>query len=326
MLKTQFQNPDELVSKIKSGDRFALAKALTILESNLDRDRQLAEQIVERCWEHSKETWRIGITGPPGVGKSTFIDKFGSFALTKGHKIAVLTIDPSSLISHGSILGDKTRMETLAKEPNVFIRPSPNQAVLGGLQKRTSEAIILCESAGYDLIIVETVGVGQSEIEVRHLVDCLTLLQLPDSGDELQGIKKGIMENVDFIVVHKAEESKADLVKISMDQLKNSLHLARANKSGWDTNISDISSLKNKGIAKYYDDINNFFSLIKNNDYINHNRKNQLFLHVHSHLKDLQSHYFGKLNAQHDDLIKSELSLGEKSPLKIAADLFKKTI
>lgn len=325
-LKTVFQNPTELVSKIKDGDRFALARALTILESNLDKDRHMAEQIIELCWQKNPETWRLGITGPPGVGKSTFIDKLGMHALTQGHKIAVLTIDPSSIVSHGSILGDKTRMETLSKEANVFIRPSPNQAFLGGLQKRTSEAILLCESAGYDLIIIETVGVGQSEINARHLVDCLTLLQLPDSGDELQGIKKGIMENVDFIVVHKAEDSKAELVKQAIEQLKSSVHLARASESGWETNIAQISSLDNKGIEDFYKNLNHFFKRIKNNNYININRRKQLFSQVNDHLKDLQSSHFDKVNLQFANFIASELDAGGKSPLAIAASLFKKTI
>lgn len=181
----------ELIVQLKKGDRFALAKALTIIESSKSNDRIKAIEIIDKCWENNMDSWRLGITGPPGVGKSTFIDRLGQYALQKDHKLAVLTIDPSSTISFGSILGDKTRMETISKHQNVFIRPSPNQSKLGGIQERTSEAIILCEAAGFDFVIVETVGVGQSEIEVRKLVDCMTMLLLPNSGDELQGSKEG---------------------------------------------------------------------------------------------------------------------------------------
>lgn len=325
-MKRKTQTPSEIVTQIKDGDRYALAKALTILESALDSDRLIAQQIIEECWNTNRTTQRIGITGPPGVGKSTFIDRFGMSALGNKHKIAVLTIDPSSTISQGSILGDKTRMDSLSHEEDVFIRPSPNQAILGGLQKRTSEAIILCESAGYDMIIIETVGVGQAEIDVRFLVDCMVLLLLPNSGDELQGIKRGIMENADFMIVHKADENKSDSVKIALEQLKTASHLSKAKESGWNTIISDISSLENRGFSSFYDDINKYFRHIKNNNFYTLNRNEQAYFQVHNHLIEMQKRHFKSINEQYSDFVKEELKNEKSSPLKIAADLFQKTI
>jgi len=316
----------ELVVHLKNGDRFALARALTIIESNKQNDREKAMKIIESCWQHNSDSWRLGITGPPGVGKSTFIDALGSFALTKGKKIAILTIDPSSSISFGSILGDKTRMETISKHPDVFIRPSPNQSKLGGIQERTAESIILCEAAGFDFIIVETVGVGQSEIEVRQLVDCMTILLLPNSGDELQGIKRGIMELADIFIVHKAEEDNKQQVKLSINQLKNAIHIQRQKQSTWIAPVLKISSLNKTGIQDYYTHLINYFDYIKNNDYKANTRAKQYVNQIDTYINNMISIHYKSLISDKVTSLNSEIIEGINSPLTIADRLFKEAI
>lgn len=320
------QNVSELVTKVKSGDRFALAKALTIIESTKETDRQKAFEIIDKCWDNNLHSWRLGITGSPGVGKSTFIDKIGSYAIMKGHKIAVLTVDPSSSITHGSILGDKTRMENISKHENVYIRPSPNQSKLGGIQERTSEAIILCEAAGFDLIIVETVGVGQSEIEIRKLVDCMTLLLLPNSGDELQGIKRGIMELADIFVVHKAEEDNQVLVDQAVNQLEHVIHIQRLNSISWFPPIIKISSLNETGLSDFYSKLTNYFEHIKTNQSKYDMRLKQYEIQITTYINNMIFEHFKKsIHTKLSDLNRDILSR-HNSPLTIANRLFKEAI
>src|SRR5699024_10193530 len=195
----------EYIEQIRSGDRKALSRALTLIESTKEDHRKRAQKIVEQCMPYTGDSLRIGITGSPGVGKSTFIESIGNYAIKQGKKLAVLTVDPSSSKSKGSILGDKTRMETLANNKNAFIRPSPSAGMFGGVARKTREMILLCEAAGYDTIFVETVGVGQSETEVHSMVDFFLLLLLAGAGDELQGIKRGIVEMADLLVINKTD-------------------------------------------------------------------------------------------------------------------------
>ncbi|MCE5305793.1 methylmalonyl Co-A mutase-associated GTPase MeaB, partial [bacterium] len=204
---------DDYYNGILSGNRAILSRAITLAESKSPKDEQISQELITRILPHSGKSIRIGISGSPGVGKSAFIETFGNYLIEKGKRIAVLAIDPSSQRTHGSILGDKIRMEKLARNPNAFIRPSPTGDTLGGVARKTREAIFLCESAGFDIILIETVGVGQSEIEVRSMVDFFLLLLLPNAGDELQGIKKGIIEIADAIAINKADGDQIEIAE-----------------------------------------------------------------------------------------------------------------
>lgn len=233
-------------SHIIAGDRQALAKAITLLESSRDDHREKAETLIQQLAPHSGRSIRIGLTGSPGVGKSTLIDTLGSHVISLGHKVAVLAIDPSSSINGGSILGDKTRMPALAINPNAFIRPSPAGASLGGVAQRTAEAIIVCEAAGYDVIIVETVGVGQSETRVSEMTDMFLLMLLPGAGDELQAIKRGIMELADIVVVNKADGDMQARARLSAADVRQALGLLTPRFSDWSVAVL-LSSCLNKG-------------------------------------------------------------------------------
>lgn len=282
----------EIIQGIKDGNRFALAKGLTIVESTRLTDREKATEIINACWNKNNMSKRIGITGSPGVGKSTFIDQFGIQLIEKGSKVAVLATDPSSSIHDGSILGDKTRMNQLSSHSSAFVRPSPNSNKIGGIQNRTFESIILCESAGYDTIIIETVGVGQSEFLVRDVVDCLVLLLLPNAGDELQGIKKGIMEVADLFILHKTDSVSPDQLQNAKNQLNNALHLAKEKSSKVKASIAEISSTEIAGISNFYNDLDNFFREIKINNYYNLNRSHQLKEYVRKLLQEkILNHY-----------------------------------
>ena len=224
---------ERYAEKILEGDRVILSRAITLIESNRQSHQQLAQQIIEQCIPHSGKAIRIGITGSPGVGKSTFIEKLGKHILQQDRKLAVLAIDPSSQLSKGSILGDKTRMAELSADPNAYIRPSPAGQSLGGVGRCTRSTIILCEAAGFDTIFVETVGVGQSEIVVHSMVDFFLLLLLPGAGDELQGIKRGIVEMADLLAINKSDGDRLPLAKRSRQSYKNALHLFPPKESGW---------------------------------------------------------------------------------------------
>jgi LAO/AO transport system kinase len=228
-----------------------LSRAITLVESTLPSDRLLAAKVLEGCQARlGSSGFRIGITGVPGVGKSTFIDAFGMHLLERGHRVAVLAVDPSSEITQGSILGDKTRMERLSREPRAFIRPSPARGSLGGVTRATREAILLCEAAGFDYIIIETVGVGQSEVAVHSMVDFFLLLMLAGAGDELQGIKKGIMEMADGIAINKADGDNLLMAQEARVAYEGALHLFPANASGWQPPVMTCSATTGKGIAE----------------------------------------------------------------------------
>ena len=218
-------NLEQYAAGIRSGNRVVLSQAITLVESTLEADQALASALVQEVLPHTGQSIRIGITGVPGVGKSTFIEAFGKMLLDLGNKVAVLAVDPSSQLTKGSILGDKTRMEVLAADKRAFIRPSPSGSTLGGLSAKTREAMLLCEAAGFDVILIETVGVGQSETAVKSMVDFFMLLMLSGAGDELQGIKKGIMEMADALVIHKADGDNLEAAQKAKSNYQNALHL-----------------------------------------------------------------------------------------------------
>lgn len=265
----------DYLNGILSGNRMILSKAITLIESSLPTHQILAQEIIEKCLPHSGKSFRLGITGVPGVGKSTFIEALGMYLIGKGKKIAVLAIDPSSQRSKGSILGDKTRMEDLANNPNAFIRPSASAGSLGGVARKTKESIILCEAAGFDTIFIETVGVGQSETAVSSMVDFFLLLMLAGAGDELQGIKRGIMEMADAILINKAEGDNLKKAQLARIQYANALHLFPAPPSGWTPLVETCSALHHQGIDTVWNMIENYLELVKANGYFEKNRQNQ---------------------------------------------------
>lgn len=247
-------------------DRNVLSKSITLIESNADTHQATANQLIEFCIQQNKKAKKIGISGSPGVGKSTFINSLGKHILDNNKSIAVLAIDPSSTISRGSILGDKTRMGDLIHHKNIYIRPSANGDYLGGVARKTYETSLICEAFGFDYIIVETVGVGQSEIEVRNIVDIFLLLLLPNAGDELQGIKRGIMELANIIIINKADNEHLTKAKISMTQIKSILPLMNQQQRNWETKVVLASALENTGIKNIYNLISNYYLSVHENE------------------------------------------------------------
>lgn len=248
----------EWIDAIRRGDRVSLSQAITLIESTQPKHQTLAQTIIEGCLPFSGQSQRIGLTGTPGVGKSTFIDGFGQFILQEERQLAVLAIDPSSQMTKGSILGDKTRMEILANHPRAFVRPSAAGRSLGGVAQKTRESIILCEAAGFDTIFVETVGVGQSETAVHSMVDFFLLLLLPNSGDELQGIKRGVMEMADLIAINKADGNALPAAKLARRQCKNGLHLFPPKPSGWTVPVELCSALEGSGLPELWEHIQRY--------------------------------------------------------------------
>lgn len=242
-----------LANAVISGDRRALAQAITLIESTRADHRAIACDLLERLLPHSGGSIRLGVSGVPGVGKSTFVEALGNHVIDQGHRVAVLTVDPSSAISGGSILGDKTRMERLSRRPEAYIRPSPAGKTLGGVTRRSREALILCEAAGFDVVIVETVGVGQSETRVADMTDMFMLLQLPGGGDELQGIKRGIMELADLVLINKADDGLKDLASRSVADYRNALRLLHPRSANWKVQVHTCSARDGVGIAEAWD-------------------------------------------------------------------------
>lgn len=293
---------DEYVSHIINGDITYLSKAITLVESTHPKHQKLADQIIDRCLSFAKPSVRIGITGVPGVGKSTFIEAFGKHLTKKGKKIAVLAVDPSSSVHKGSILGDKTRMEELVTDQNAFIRPSPSGTTLGGVARKTRETIVLCEAAGFDTIIIETVGVGQSETMVHSMVDFFLLLKLAGAGDELQGIKRGIIEIADAIVINKADSGNEKNTKIAKTEFTRALHLYPAKESGWQPKVLTASALHKKGIEEIHHMIETYLELTCKNRYFEKRRNEQnKFWLFHTIEEQLKANFYN------NPKIKSEL-------------------
>ncbi len=266
---------DQYVEGILNEDITILSQAITLIESSLFQHQQMAQEIINKCLPYSGKSIRIGITGVPGVGKSTFIEALGNQITKQNQKLAVLAIDPSSERTGGSILGDKTRMEDLSANPLAFIRPSPSSGSLGGVARKTRETIILCEAAGYSTIFVETVGVGQSETSVYSMVDFFLLLMLAGAGDELQGIKRGIMEMADSIVITKADGSNFDKARMAQAEYMNALHLFPPSESGWFPKVLRSSARENTGIEDVWKTVLEYIELVKTNEYFNHKRREQ---------------------------------------------------
>ncbi len=278
-----------LGKKLLAGDKNALSRGITLVESNQSEHQAIAEKLIEECLPYAQKSLRIGITGVPGVGKSTFIEAFGSFLIKQGKKVAVLAVDPSSSVSHGSIMGDKTRMENLVTEKNAFIRPSPSGDSLGGVARKTRESIILCEAAGFDILLIETVGVGQSETTVHSMTDFFLLLKLAGAGDELQGIKRGIIEMADAIVINKADGENLKAARSASLEFKRALHLYPPKASEWQPKVSLCSALQETGITEVWEMIQEYKSLVDKNEYFEVNRHNQnkfwLLQTIDEHLK-----------------------------------------
>lgn len=265
----------EWIKAILQGDRVALSQAITLVESTQPKHQALAQELIEGCLAHSGKSLRIGLTGTPGVGKSSFIDSFGQLLVAEKRQLAVLAIDPSSQVTKGSILGDKTRMETLSNHPNVFVRPSAAGSSLGGVAQKTRESIILCEAAGFDTILVETVGVGQSETAVHSMVDFFLLLLLPNAGDELQGIKRGVMEMADLIAINKADGEALPAAKLAKRQCRNGLHLFPPKASGWIATAELCSALEKTGLDIIWEHILRYQQHTTINGYWQHHRQEQ---------------------------------------------------
>ena len=281
---------DEFVTNILAGNITFLSRAITLIESTNTKHQNKANDIIELCLPNANKSVRIGITGVPGVGKSTFIEAFGKHLTSIGKKVAVLAVDPSSSVNKGSILGDKTRMEQLVTDKNAFIRPSPSGTSLGGVAQKTRESIILCEAAGFDTIIIETVGVGQSETAVHSMVDFFLLLKLAGAGDELQGIKRGIIEMADGIVINKADGENEKNAKIAKVEFNRALHLYPPKDSNWQPKVVTASALHNKGINRVYSMISDYFSTVSKSGYFQQKRNKQnkywLLETINQQLKD----------------------------------------
>lgn len=247
-----------LAASLRTGDRRATARAITIIESTREEHRDMADALLRILLPESGDSIRVGVSGVPGVGKSTFIETFGLHIIAQGHRVAVLAVDPSSKISGGSILGDKTRMEALGRDPAAFIRPTPAGGTLGGVARRTREAMIVCEAAGYDVVLVETVGVGQSETAVKDMTDLFMLLLLPAGGDELQGMKKGIVELADIILVNKADGELSGAAQHAVSDYRNALHFLRPNTPNWTVPVETCSALTGAGVAEAWDMVKTF--------------------------------------------------------------------
>ncbi|MCF8226069.1 MAG: methylmalonyl Co-A mutase-associated GTPase MeaB [Bacteroidales bacterium] len=289
-IKRQEGDPELLFREIREGSITALSRAITLIESSLPLHQLLAQEIIRKCLPYSGNSLRIGITGVPGAGKSTFIEVFGNFLIENGHKLAVLAIDPSSERSGGSILGDKTRMETLAGSSHAFIRPSPSGGTLGGVARKTRESLILCEAAGYDVNIVETIGVGQSETTVHSMVDFFLVLMIPGAGDELQGMKRGIMEMADAILINKADGDNLEKAQRAKNEYTNALHLFPLPPSKWYPRVLTCSALESKGIHETWKMINDYKSFTEKNGYFRQRRTEQskywMYQTLHEGLKN----------------------------------------
>lgn len=315
---------DEIVDGILKGNVTMLSQAVTLVESVIPEHQAQAQQVIERCLPHSGNSVRIGISGVPGAGKSTSIDEFGLHLLNRyGGKLAVLAIDPSSERSKGSILGDKTRMEKLAVHPDAFIRPSPTAGSLGGVARKTRETIILCEAAGFDKIFIETVGVGQSETACHSMVDFFLLIQVAGTGDELQGIKRGIMEISDGIVINKCDGDNVKNCEMAAQNFRNALHFFPPSESGWDRQVLTYSGFYGYGIKEVWDMIYAYFDFVKLNGYFDYRRRQQNKYWMYETIDSaLRSHFYN--NPLIKDALRTmedSVQRGEKTSFTAAGDL-----
>lgn len=328
--KRKSYSTDEFISGILEGNRTILSQAITLVESSLPKHYEASQQIIEKCLPYSSHSLRIGITGVPGAGKSTFIETLGLHITSQGRKVAVLTIDPSSQHSKGSILGDKTRMEQLSSHPMAYIRPSPTKGALGGVARKTRESIILCEAAGFDTIIVETVGVGQSETAVHTMVDFFLLLMLAGAGDELQGIKRGIMEMADLIAITKADGDNKITAENARVSYQNALHFFSRKASGWEPQVRTCSALTNTGIKELWDIIMKYRDLTRGSGYFESFRKEQAVLRMHNTIYEYLNNSFYNNKAVKEMIPEIEKQLNEgtitsyKAALKLLDRYFKK--
>ena len=298
------------VEGILAGDISVLSQAVTLVESALPQHQDIAQEVIEKCLPYAGKSIRLGITGVPGAGKSTFIEALGMHLINGGKKLAVLAIDPSSERSKGSILGDKTRMEELSVAKNAFIRPSPSAGSLGGVARKTRESIVLCEAAGFDTIFVETVGVGQSETAVHSMVDFFLLLQLAGTGDELQGIKRGIMEMADGIAINKCDGSNVEKSQLAKRQFQNALHLFPAPESGWKPDVITCSAIEKNGIPEVWDMVLNYIAFTQENGYFENKRTYQSKYWMYESINDkLKSDFYN------NEIIQNLLEITEQKVL-----------
>ncbi|MBW4361681.1 methylmalonyl Co-A mutase-associated GTPase MeaB [Flavobacterium taihuense] len=313
----------ELIDGILAGNITALSRAITLIESTNSNHLTKANEVINGCLPHANQSIRIGITGVPGVGKSTFIEAFGKYLTSLGKKVAVLAVDPSSTISHGSILGDKTRMEELVKDKNAFIRPSASGETLGGVARKTRETITLCEAYGFDVILIETVGVGQSETAVHSMVDFFLLLKIAGAGDELQGIKRGIMEMADAIVINKADGDYIKKAQLTKVEFNRALHLFPPKKSGWIPTTATCSALTQEGIDGVWQTILDYLELVHSNHYFVEKRKEQnQFWMIETIDEQLKTHFYNQPNIiQLLESTKKAVQNNEISPFAAAQTL-----
>jgi LAO/AO transport system kinase len=311
----------DLVNAILKGNITALSQAITLVESKNPKHLERANAIIKACLPHANQSVRIGITGVPGVGKSTFIEVFGTHLTSIGKKVAVLAVDPSSSLTKGSILGDKTRMEDLVKDNNAFIRPSPSGTSLGGVARKTRESIILCEAAGFDTIIIETVGVGQSETAVHSMVDFFLLLKLAGAGDELQGIKRGIIEMADAIAINKADGDNTKRAKLAKVEFNRALHLYPIKASKWQPKVVTCSATQNEGIEAIYTMITDYIHQTSNNNYFlsKRNEQNKFWL-IQTIEEQLKSDFFSNSEIKKELDKQLELIENNKTTPFVAAE------
>ena len=301
---------DEYVKGILEGNITILSQAITLIESNNPTHYAQAQEIIEKCLPHAGKSVRIGITGVPGAGKSTFIEAIGDMVTSLHHKLAVLAIDPSSERSGGSILGDKTRMESICNNPDVFIRPSPSAGSLGGVARKTRETIVLCEAAGFDVIFIETVGVGQSETAVHSMVDMFMLLQISGAGDELQGIKRGIMEMADQMVITKCDGENVHKAQLAKTQFQGALRLFPIPESGWKPKVYTCSSMTKAGLEEVWKGVEQYLDHIQANGYFTHNRNRQNKYWMYESINETLRNSF-----YHDEAIESRIGEYEQKVL-----------
>lgn len=323
MYKRKRLSTKEYIEGIIEGDRFKLSRAITLVESNLDEDLKTAEKVIDGIMSYTGKSVRIGITGVPGVGKSTFIESFGEHIISQGNKVAVLAVDPSSPDSFGSIMADKTRMNVLSRNPNAFIRPTPAGSSLGGVARKTRESMLLCEAAGFNYILVETVGIGQSEVAVRQMTDFFLLLMLAGAGDELQGIKKGVMEMADILAITKADGDNIRKSKLAKAEYSSALHLYRMKESKWLPPVVTCSALESTNIDLIFNKIEEYFELITHSGWLDSNRLKQNKHWMEESIQETLTQRFYQNETVREKLnaITKLVETGKVSPYKASKEL-----